>query len=522
MTEKLKQKRPPRKPFWALLLILLLVILNLNIPHWFSHWYWLYQPKTLVIHPNLLIEELHRAIVYGALFIMTLLLVVVAARNTFRQNRFNLAATFILIPVVIMTAWGNLANNLHYDTYELRSDTMIDGVTYYVGTSYSFDSSNVYYKLFHFIYTCEQSILCSVRIYEGGTVSSTPIAETDYPPPSVIVGGDNRAIYGYINDKINVIGELGFEGTLNIPAAAISAENAGQLARLLDFVSNNLSATWSPDGDYLLNGSYNRNNPTIYRLPDFELVPDRLDASGNVEHFTFSPDGKRVLGYTYGEPFHLWDWETRELLYTQSHLNIEAAYPNPDGSVVAVIGRQPNVTLYDVANQTEIARFDNQLDTFWSHNGSYSPDGRYIATISQHLRVWDVETGTTLALDVPEPFYGGCAVDFSPNSQLLVATETDTGYIYVFDLVTGERLYTFTSGETGIICGLDFSPDGKLLATGNSAGQLQIWDLEIGSQVANIQAHDVTVFSTQFHPSGTMLMTSSSQDNHIRVWGIAD
>jgi WD40 repeat protein len=123
-------------------------------------------------------------------------------------------------------------------------------------------------------------------------------------------------------------------------------------------------------------------------------------------------------------------------------------------------------------------------------------------------------------LDVPEPFTGGCAVDFSADSRYMAATGSK--HIFVFDVTTWKRLYTFTSSALHNICGLDFSPDGKLLATGTTEGQLEIWNLESGLQVANIQAHDRMIFSTQFHPSGTMLVTSSSQDNHIRVWGIPD
>jgi WD40 repeat protein len=68
---------------------------------------------------------------------------------------------------------------------------------------------------------------------------------------------------------------------------------------------------------------------------------------------------------------------------------------------------------------------------------------------------------------------------------------------------------------------LSFSPDGKLLAVGDSAGNVVIWDVAEHRPVGNpLAGQNVSVNSVDFDRSGQMLVTMSS-DGHLRLWDVA-
>ncbi|MDF5727192.1 MAG: NB-ARC domain-containing protein [Rhizonema sp. PD38] len=69
----------------------------------------------------------------------------------------------------------------------------------------------------------------------------------------------------------------------------------------------------------------------------------------------------------------------------------------------------------------------------------------------------------------------------------------------------------------GIIWCVAFSPDGKLLATGDAEGGLRLWQVANGQLLLNFEGHVGWVWSVAFHPDGQTLASCSS-DKTIRLW----
>lgn len=114
-----------------------------------------------------------------------------------------------------------------------------------------------------------------------------------------------------------------------------------------------------------------------------------------------------------------------------------------------------------------------------------SPDGRY-TVVSRHinsegslLQVWDIQSGR-LVKEYHEPL-GVTAVAFAPDSQLLAYGARDrTVVLQPLPEGPGKRMVQHRLS----IGGLDFSPDGKRLASLGHDNQLFIWDVETGKLIS--------------------------------------
>jgi WD40 repeat protein len=71
-----------------------------------------------------------------------------------------------------------------------------------------------------------------------------------------------------------------------------------------------------------------------------------------------------------------------------------------------------------------------------------------------------------------------------------------------------------------VFAGVAFSPDGKLLATGDAEGGLRLWQVVTGQPLLNFQGHLGWVWSVTFSADGQTLASCSS-DKTIRLWDVS-
>lgn len=135
------------------------------------------------------------------------------------------------------------------------------------------------------------------------------------------------------------------------------------------------------------------------------------------------------------------------------------------------------------------------LFTLTGHSGSVNAiafhpiDGRTMATGShdQSIKIWDAETGRELYTlgRHADPVRN---VAFSPGGMRLASSSSPKSRfspnrdpdVRVWDL-KARRVVCTLPHEFGAV-GLAFSPDGKVLATGDETGNIRLWDALSGVQ----------------------------------------
>src|SRR5204862_53347 len=109
----------------------------------------------------------------------------------------------------------------------------------------------------------------------------------------------------------------------------------------------------------------------------------------------------------------------------------------------------------------------------------FSPRGDLLASGSadRTVKLWEPRTGKVLQTLKGQHTDIVRAVAFAPDQKTLASASVDRT-VRLWDLATGTTTHTLT-GHTGRVESLEFSPDGKTLATGGGGGDtsIKLWDL---------------------------------------------
>ena len=147
-----------------------------------------------------------------------------------------------------------------------------------------------------------------------------------------------------------------------------------------------------------------------------------------------------------------------------------------------------------------------------------SPNGKYlVAGIEEenHSVVWDLTTQVQVA--TLEQVGRIKAVQFSRDGKLL-ATGSSEATVFLWNVEDG----SFSRAENefdanGEVLSMEFSPDNSLLAVGDSTGYAYLFDLALKQEVARLP-HVDKVTSVSFSPSGKQLATVARKT--VSLWDV--
>ncbi len=109
------------------------------------------------------------------------------------------------------------------------------------------------------------------------------------------------------------------------------------------------------------------------------------------------------------------------------------------------------------------------------------------------------------------------SVIFSPDGKLLATGDSD-GVVRLWEASSGREILT-CKGHTNVVESVAFSPDGEILASGSYDQIIKLWDVQTGECLKVLQGHTQSVMSVTFNPDGNIL-ASGSFDRTVRLWDI--
>lgn len=288
-------------------------------------------------------------------------------------------------------------------------------------------------------------------------------------------------------------------------------------------------------------------------------LPDTHE--GRVTAVAISPDGKTIATGSEDNTAKMWSAASRvELATLKGHKDfVYAVAFSPDGKVIATGSGDKTVKLWEVASRRELTTLKGHTAAVTSV--AFSPDGKVIATASENeLKLWS----TSLTERAPfrelkeqyaRVFFSNEGQNLAVISSELKLLDTKTLTEKAFKLshtdsfnslaISRDGRFVATGGEAVIVTEgegmtaklwdissqsvatlphsaavkiVDFSPDSKILATGNADSTVKLWDTGTHHEIATFK-HDRAINLLHFSPDSRTLATVSG-DATIKLWSV--
>mmetsp|Transcript_13612 Transcript_13612/g.19388 ORF Transcript_13612/g.19388 Transcript_13612/m.19388 type:complete len:272 (+) Transcript_13612:743-1558(+) len=244
-----------------------------------------------------------------------------------------------------------------------------------------------------------------------------------------------------------------------------------------------------------------------------------------VRDIDFNYDGTRFVSISYDRYVKLWDTETGQMISRHTSKKIPFCgklHPEPDKSHEILVGQSDKLVVqWDTRADEIVQKYDEHLGpvntvTFLDNNSKFvstSDDKKAfvweygIPVVSKHIAEPDMHSMPYVAT--------------TPNGKHWAGQSQDNT-IQVYGAVPGVKLLTrkrFIGHLTaGYACQLGFSPDGKILYSGDAQGRVFFWDWRTSKIYKKLKCHDEVCIGCVWHPIEQSRFATCSWDGTIKYW----
>jgi WD40 repeat protein len=272
-----------------------------------------------------------------------------------------------------------------------------------------------------------------------------------------------------------------------------------------------LGIAFSPDNKYLAIGM-DQNVAEIFDAETGESLRSFSFPKATLGLIFFSPDGSKLFATTNdGSVYSRNIGDGQLVIFAESHSNEVTSFSfSPDGNKVATGSLDRTVKLWDASTGKLLRTIRGHGD--WVTAVHWSPDGRYLLSGDTDglIKMWDL-----LAVEMPwsdEKPASVVATSFTPQNELLAIGLGVNRNLKVWNLSDGKVVTDLGSSET--VDSAAFSKDATLVAVA-VAPEVRIYSLKTGTSISTLADRVKDVYSLQFSPDGTKLLSGNSEGNII-------
>ncbi len=229
----------------------------------------------------------------------------------------------------------------------------------------------------------------------------------------------------------------------------------------------------------------------------------------------FSPDSRSIVTVAENGAIVLWDLMAGRPVrnFDGNSEAVQSVVFSSDGEKLLTASLDSTATLWNVRTGRPIRKFRGHAKGV--NAAVVSADGKKVLTGSSDKTaiLWDAETGALI-----RTFSGHTdevvTVALSPDGKTAVTGSTDKLGIF-WNTETGEKTSTIRTNDT--VSGVEFSPDGKLVAAANFGNFVDLWDVAAGKLQSTTRRVSLDMNGTAFSIDGRRFF-SAGRDATAKVW----
>ena len=273
------------------------------------------------------------------------------------------------------------------------------------------------------------------------------------------------------------------------------------------------SVDYSPDGRFLVSGSSDQ-TVKVWSVVDQKEITTFAGHTSMVNAVEFSPDGEVIVSASSDATVRLWSLpKQKEIATIVAHkYGVNDVTFSPDGKLFATAARDYTVKLWSTETLEAIAVLDRQRNLVQSVQ--FSPDGETLLTGSDSTRLWQVSD--LAQLDSWNVTSGWTwAIDFSPSAGIFLTAQSN-GQVKLWRTRDRKEIRSLI-GHASDVSEAKFSPDGQFVAS--VSREIRLWSIVGMSTVARLKDGENYVHSVDFSPNGRSIATGT-HNRTILIWDI--
>jgi WD40 repeat protein len=230
---------------------------------------------------------------------------------------------------------------------------------------------------------------------------------------------------------------------------------------------------------------------------------------GYIISLRWSPDGSTLAAAIADGPITLFDTAGRSLHELSGHtMGTTALDWHPDGQLLASAGQDGLVRLWNPTTGVQVEALRHA--TSWVERVAYHPDGHYVAAAAgRSLRIWDnsgilVREHTDHASTIAD-------IGWRPQSSTIAAVAY--GGTTLWSLTSDEPLRRYVWQGSSLV--LAWSPDARMLATGDQDSTVHFWYADTGHDL-QMWGYETKMRELSWDSTSRYLATGGGRD--VVVW----